>query len=102
MYKTLKKGYLLQKHQVIGSMFMYCVVYVLSTQSHSFYINAAWHGGSQPVALLRCLRRIGCLTSSSHLISLVTLLINKISIFMKFICKRQEGGALKVPNKWPC
>ncbi len=58
----LLKSMFISMHSILGWA-SFCMNYC---------INAAWHGGNQPVALLRCNRSPGCFDSS--LVSLISLL----------------------------
>ncbi len=55
LQKIIKKGYFKQKCQASESMFM-SMHSILGWASFcmNYCINAVWHGGNPPVALLRC------------------------------------------------
>ncbi len=69
-----KKGYFKQKCQASENMFI-SMHSILGWASFcmNYCINVAWHGGNQPVALLRCNGSPGCFDSSLQVICIVGL-----------------------------
>ncbi len=76
--RSIKKGYFKQKCQASENMFI-SMHSILGWASFcmNYCISAAWHGGNQPVALLRCNGSPGCFIAafrSSALLGLVSLI----------------------------
>ncbi len=72
LHKINKKGYFKQKCQASEK---YVHFYALNTWlgllCMNYCINAAWHGGDQSVALLRCNGSPGCFNSGLRVICIV-------------------------------
>ncbi len=76
--RSIKKYILNRNVRLLKSMFI-SIHSILGWASFciNYCINVAWHGGNQPVALLRCNGRSGCFDNglrSSELLGLVTLI----------------------------
>ncbi len=68
----IKKGYFKQKCQASGKyVHLYAPILGWASFCMNYCINAAWHGGNKPVALLRCNGSPGCFDSGLQVICIV-------------------------------
>ncbi len=72
LHKINKKGYFKQKCQASEKYeHVQHSILVWVSFCMNYCINAAWHGGNQPVALLRCNGSTGCFDSGLQVICIV-------------------------------
>ncbi len=91
----LLKIMLISMHSILGWA-SFCMNYC---------INAAWHGGNQPVALLRCNESPGCFDSSLQVICIVESGVSHLPLdnthrFSMVFRSGEFAGQSTIPTTW--
>ncbi len=69
--RSIKKGYFKQKCLASEKYVQLYAILGWASFCMNYCINVAWHGGNQPVALLRCNGSPGCFDSGLQVICIV-------------------------------